>query len=52
MQTLKEQLGPAVGDDYDAPSRFRGTLHRVTVAVAGTVHVDPQARFEEIMAEQ
>jgi hypothetical protein len=50
--TCGYELGPAVGDDYDAPFRFTGTLHRVTVAVSGDVDVDARARFEEIMAAQ
>lgn len=50
--TCGYELGPAVGDDYDAPFRFTGTLHRVTVTVSGDAHVDARTRFEEIMAEQ
>jgi len=46
------ELGPAVGDDYDAPFRFNATLHHVEVDVGGDAHIDPVARFEEIMSEQ
>ena len=47
------ELGPAIGDGYEAPFRFRGgALHRVVVDVSDSVTVDPRARFEEIMAEQ
>jgi arylsulfatase len=48
------ELGPAIGDDYEAPFRFNGTLHRVEVVVdvTGEPHTDPRARFDAIMAEQ
>ncbi|MEX1006383.1 MAG: arylsulfatase [Acidimicrobiia bacterium] len=46
------ELGPAIGDDYDAPFRFNATLHRVEVNVSDEPRVDPRARFEAIMSEQ
>jgi hypothetical protein len=46
------EQGPPIGDGYEAPFRFRGTLHRVVVDVAGVGHRDPEAEFEAIMAEQ
>ncbi len=50
--TCGYELGPAVGDDYDAPFRFNATLHRVEVNVSDEPRVDPHAEFEAIMAEQ
>jgi arylsulfatase len=46
------EQGPPVGEGYDAPFRFSGTIHRVVVEVAGAGHRDPAAEFEAIMAEQ
>jgi arylsulfatase len=46
------EQGPPVGDGYDAPFRFTGTVVRVVVDVAGLGHRDPAAEFEAIMAEQ
>ena len=47
------ELGPAIGDSYEAPFRFTGgTLHHVVVDVSDSVVTDPRARFEAIMAEQ
>ena len=46
------EQGPAVGDDYTAPFRFTGLLHRVVVDVDGHAHRDPEAEFEAIMSEQ
>jgi hypothetical protein len=46
------ELGPPIGDDYEAPFRFTGTLRRVTVMVADESSPDARARFETIMAEQ
>ena len=46
------ELGPSIGDDYDAPFRFNGTLHRVEVSVTDESGTDARAQFEAIMAEQ
>jgi arylsulfatase A-like enzyme len=47
------ELGPPVGEGYEAPFRFTGgVLHRVVVDVSDAVAADPQAQFETIMAEQ
>jgi arylsulfatase len=44
--------GPAIGEGYDPPFPFNGTLERVVVEVDGVAHRDPQAEFEAIMSEQ
>jgi arylsulfatase len=46
------ELGPAIGEGYDAPFRFTGQLHRVVVDVVDEAPVDPAERFEAIMREQ
>jgi arylsulfatase len=46
------EQGPAVGEDYEAPFRFTGTLDWVTLEANGKLHRDPAAEFEAIMAEQ
>lgn len=46
------EQGPPVGEGYDAPFGFTGTLRRVVVEVDGVGHRDPEAEFEAIMAEQ
>src|SRR5207237_823902 len=46
------EQGPAVGDDYDAPFPFTGTVRRVVVEVDGQPHRDANAEFEAIMSEQ
>jgi arylsulfatase len=52
--TCGYELGPAIGDDYQAPFRCTATLHRVEVRldVDGDTRPDPVAQFEAIMAEQ
>jgi arylsulfatase len=44
--------GLAVGDDYDAPFRFTGTIERVTVTVAGERSEDPRAAATIAAARQ
>jgi arylsulfatase len=46
------EQGPPVGEGYDAPFSFTGTLRRVVVTVGGNPYRDPQAEFEAIMSEQ
>jgi arylsulfatase len=46
------EQGPPVGEGYEVPFRFTGTLQRVVVEVDGVGHRDPEAEFEAIMAEQ
>jgi len=46
------ELGPPVGEGYDAPFRFTGTIHEVVVDVDGDAGRDPAAEFERIMSEQ
>jgi arylsulfatase A-like enzyme len=46
------ELGPPIGDDYEAPFRFNGGLRRVVVTVADESRPDALAQFEAIMAEQ
>ena len=46
------EQGPSVGDDYEAPFAFNGTMRRVVVEVDGHPHRDQNAEFEAIMSEQ
>ena len=46
------EQGPAVGEDYEAPFPFAGTLHQVEISVNGDAWRDPEAEFEAIMSEQ
>jgi arylsulfatase len=46
------ELGPAVGEGYDAPFRWNGDLVEVVVEVTGEPRVDPLKEFERIMTEQ
>jgi arylsulfatase len=46
------ELGPPVGEGYDAPFRFNGALTDVVVEVTGEPRVDPLKEFERIMTEQ
>jgi hypothetical protein len=41
-----------VGEGYNAPFRFTGSLRKVVVHVGGLPHRDPVAEFEAIMSEQ
>ena len=50
--TCAWEQGPPVGDDYDAPFSFTGTVRRVVVQVDGQPHRDADAEFEAIMSEQ
>ena len=44
--------GSAVADDYQAPFRFSGTLHSVTVDLSGELIDDPEAELKLHMARQ
>ena len=46
------EQGPPVGDDYQAPFRFTGSLRRVVLDVGGQPFRDAVAEFEAIMSEQ
>jgi arylsulfatase len=46
------ELGPPVGEGYDAPFRFTGSIAEAVVEVTGAPRPDPLAEFEKIMAEQ
>ena len=50
--TCGYEWGPAVGDGYDAPFPFNGTIVRATVEVTGPVVRDPLAELAAILAEQ
>jgi arylsulfatase A-like enzyme len=50
--TCGYEVGPAVGDDYEAPFRCNVPLAPVTVDVDGDAHLDPAAEFQAIMSEQ
>ena len=45
-------MGPAVGDEYEAPFRCNVALAPVVVDVDGDAHRDPAAEFRAIMSEQ
>ncbi len=44
--------GSTVTDDYEAPFRFTGTLHTVTVDLSGELIHDPEAELKMHMARQ
>lgn len=50
--TCGYELGPAVGDDYEAPFPCTATIHSATITLSEHVPVDPRVEFERIMAEQ
>jgi arylsulfatase A-like enzyme len=50
--TCGYEWGPAVGDGYDAPDRFNGTIDRALVEARGPVVRDPMAEIEAILAQQ
>jgi hypothetical protein len=41
-----------VGEGYEAPFRFTGTIHEVVVEVTGRPPRNPMADFERIMSQQ
>ena len=50
--TCGYELGPPVGEGYQAPFRFTGSIAEAVVEVTGAPRPDPLAEFERIMAEQ
>jgi arylsulfatase len=50
--TCGYELGPPVGEGYEAPFRFTGSITEAIVEVTGVPRPDPLAEFEKIMAEQ
>ena len=50
--TCGYELGPAVGEGYEAPFRCTATIHTATVTLSEHVPVNPMVEFERIMAEQ
>ncbi len=50
--TCGYELGPSVGEGYEAPFRFVGSIAEAVVEVTGDPRPDPLAEFEKIMAEQ
>ena len=50
--TCGYEVGPPIGDGYEAPFRANVEIERVVVDVSGTPHRDPAAEYDAIMAEQ
>jgi arylsulfatase len=50
--TCGYEVGPPIGDGYEAPFRANVAFDRVVVDVAGTPHRDPAAEYDAIMSEQ
>jgi arylsulfatase len=50
--TCGYELGPAVGDDYEAPFACTAAIHTATVTLSEHVPVNPLVEFERIMSEQ
>jgi arylsulfatase len=50
--TCGYEVGPAIGDGYDAPFRANVMIDRVVVDVSGAPHRDAAAEYENIMSEQ
>jgi Sulfatase len=50
--TCGYELGPAVGDDYEAPFRCTATIHTATITLSEQVPVNPMVEFERILSEQ
>ena len=50
--TCGYEWGPAVGDGYEAPFPFTGTITSAVVEVTGPVVRDPLAELAAIMSEQ
>jgi arylsulfatase A-like enzyme len=50
--TCGYEWGPAVGDDYQAPFPFNGTIVRAEVTASGPVVRDPVAEVAAILASQ
>jgi hypothetical protein len=50
--TCGYEVGPAIGEGYDAPFRANVVIDRVVVDVSGAPHKDAAAEYEAIMSEQ
>jgi hypothetical protein len=50
--TCGYEWGPAVGNDYDAPFAFNGTIVRAEVTAIGAAVRDPVAEVAAILASQ
>ena len=50
--TCGHGLEPAVTDDYQAPFRFTGRLHRVVVEVEGAEYRDPEGEARTAILTQ
>ena len=50
--TCGYEVGPAVGEDYEAPFTCTATIHSATVTLSEQVPVNPMVEFERIMSEQ
>jgi arylsulfatase len=50
--TCGYEVGPAIGDGYQAPFLANVDIERVIVDVDGDPHRDPEAEFDAIMSEQ
>jgi arylsulfatase A-like enzyme len=50
--TCGYEQGPPVGEGYQAPFAFNGTIHSVIASVRGRHVEDPESRFNAIMSEQ
>lgn len=50
--TCGYEWGPAVGDGYEAPFSFNGTITNAVVEATGPVVRDPLAELAAIMSEQ
>ncbi len=50
--TCGYEWGPAIGEGYEAPFRYRGEIRRAEIRVIGPVVRDPMAEVEAILSEQ
>jgi arylsulfatase len=50
--TCGYEVGPSVGDDYEAPFACTATIHSATVTLSEHGPVNPFVEFERIMSEQ
>ncbi len=50
--TCGYEVGPAIGEGYEAPFRANVDIEKVVVDVSGEPHRDPAAEFDAIMSEQ
>ena len=50
--TCGSDPGSPVTTDYEAPFRFTGTIHTVTVDLSGELIIDPEAELKLHMARQ